>query len=96
MVGTPTIKQTNLETIAPKYNHFIFDCDGVLFHSKDEIGQAFKALSYLNSSGKSTYLFTNATTRTREMLQEKIWVDHQHDFKLENIYTASYLTAMYL
>ena len=41
MVETPTIKQTCLEDIVEKYKYFIFDCDGVLFHSGDEIGQAF-------------------------------------------------------
>ena len=30
------------------------------------------------------------------MLQEKIWNDHGYEQPLENIYTASYLTAMYL
>ena len=41
MVETPTLKQALLEDLVEKYDYFIFDCDGVLFHSGDEIGQAF-------------------------------------------------------
>ncbi len=32
-----------------KYDYFIFDCDGVLYHSNDEIGQAFQALRYIKN-----------------------------------------------
>lgn len=47
MVNTPKIMQTKLEDLVEKYDYFIFDCDGVLFHSGDEIGQAFQALKYI-------------------------------------------------
>ena len=47
MVNTPKIMQTKLEDLVEKYDYFIFDCDGVLFHSGDEIGQAFQSLKYI-------------------------------------------------
>ena len=104
MVNTPDIKQTCLEELVEKYNHFIFDCDGVLFHSADEIGDAFAALRYIKQQGKKlgkekeVYLFTNATTRTREeLLYSKLHGEHKYfDIPIDNIYTASYLTAVYL
>jgi hypothetical protein len=69
MVTTPRINQSRLEDLVEKYQYFIFDCDGVLFHSGDEIGQAFSALRYIKkhpSKNKDVFFFTNATTRTRE------------------------------
>ena len=38
MVETPGIQQALLEDLVKKYDYFIFDCDGVLFHSGNEIG----------------------------------------------------------
>ena len=78
MVDTPNIKQTNLESIVDQYDYFIFDCDGVLFHSGDEIGDAFKALSYIKQhQGKHIYFLTNALNRTREVfLNHKIIGEH--------------------
>ena len=101
MVETPSIKQTSLEDIVEKYQYFIFDCDGVLFHSGDEIGQAFQSLKYIKQhpkQDKDIFFFTNATTRTREvLLHDKLIGEHDfHDIPLENLYTASYLTAMYV
>lgn len=100
MVETPSIKQSALEDLVQRYDHFIFDCDGVLFHSGDEIGEAFNALRYIKKQGahKGVYLFTNATTRTREeLLYNKLGGEHEYsDIPIENIYTASYLTAIYL
>ena len=99
MVNTPRINQTKLEDLVEKYQYFIFDCDGVLFHSGDEIGQAFSALKYIKkhpAQNKDVFFFTNATTRTREELLKKVQVEHNYfDIPKENIYTASYLTAQY-
>ena len=98
MVNTPGIKQSNLEEMVKRYNYFIFDCDGVLFHSQDEIGQAFKALDYIKSfPGKDIFFFTNATTRTRMNLVKKVQNDHGfYNIGEENIYTASYCASIYL
>ena len=83
-----------------KYDYFIFDCDGVLFHSNDEIGDAFASLRYIKKVDpkKQIFFFTNATTRTREeLLHDKLIGDHSFDIlPVENLYTASYLTALYL
>lgn len=99
MVDTPRINQSRLEDLVEKYQYFIFDCDGVLFHSGDEIGQAFSALKYIKkhpSKNKDVFFFTNATTRTREELLKKVQTEHNYyDIPKENMYTASYLTARY-
>jgi hypothetical protein len=74
MLDTPNMPQSRLEDLVEKYQYFIFDCDGVLFHSNDEIGHAFKALKYIKKhpAKKEVFFFTNATTRTREELLKKI------------------------
>jgi 4-nitrophenyl phosphatase len=99
MVSTPSIKQSRLEDIVEKYQYFIFDCDGVLFHSGDEIGQAFAALKYIKhhpSKSKDVFFFTNSTSRTRETLLKKFQEEHNYfESSVENIYTAGYLTARY-
>jgi len=66
MVNTPNIDQSTLDKLVDDYDYFIFDCDGVLFHGHDEIGDAFSSLRYLKSKNKEIFFFTNATTRTRE------------------------------
>ena len=47
---------------------------------------------------KEIFLFTNATTRTREeLLYDKLIGKHDFDLvPIDKIYTASYLTAKYL
>ena len=99
MAETPTITQTNLETLVQKYDYFIFDCDGVLFHAGDEIGDAFKSLKYIQQfPDKRVFFFTNAATRTREeLLKEKIIGEHGFTtMPLENLYTAGYLASLYV
>ena len=100
MQVTPSIKQSCLEDLVKRYDYFIFDCDGVLFHSHDEIGDAFASLKYIKKidPNKGIFFFTNATTRTREeLLHDKLIGEHGFDLlPVENLYTASYLTALYL
>eukprot|EP00355_Strombidium_rassoulzadegani_P000680 CAMPEP_0168608234 /NCGR_PEP_ID=MMETSP0449_2-20121227/514_1 /TAXON_ID=1082188 /ORGANISM="Strombidium rassoulzadegani, Strain ras09" /LENGTH=114 /DNA_ID=CAMNT_0008648197 /DNA_START=23 /DNA_END=367 /DNA_ORIENTATION=+ len=98
MVTTPSIKQSSLEEMIEQYRYFIFDCDGVLFHSKDEIGRAFKALDLIKQhDNKDVFFFTNATTRVRGDLLKKVQVDHDFfNITVDKIYTASYLTGVYL
>lgn len=95
---TPNIKQADLEDLVQKYDYFIFDCDGVLFHSGDEIGRAFDALKYIKKHpGKEIFFFTNALSRSREVfLNKKIIGEHGfRDIPLENLYTVSYLACLY-
>lgn len=96
---TPGITQTNLESLVDQYDYFIFDCDGVLFHSGDEVGEAFNALRYIKKhAGKHIYFFTNALARTREVfLNDKIIGEHGFtEIPIENLYTVSYLTCLYV
>lgn len=75
---TPSIQQADLADLVSRYDYFIFDCDGVLFHSGHEIGEAFKALSYIKSfPGKKIFFLTNALSRTRQVfLDSKIIGEH--------------------
>lgn len=96
---TPTIEQADLDDLVKKYDYFIFDCDGVLFHSCDEIGRAFDALKYIKKHpGKEIFFFTNALSRSREVfLNKKIIGEHGFtEIPLENLYTVSYLACLYV
>jgi 4-nitrophenyl phosphatase len=85
-----------------KYDYFLFDCDGVLWHGDREIEQAFSALRkiQLHSSGKKhIYLITNNSTRLREtIISDKLKKLGGDDFHvpLENIYTSAYVTTQYV
>lgn len=37
----------DLKDLVEKYDFFLFDCDGVLWHGDQEIEQAFAALRYI-------------------------------------------------
>jgi 4-nitrophenyl phosphatase len=37
----------DLKDLVEKYDFFLFDCDGVLWHGDHEIEQAFAALRYI-------------------------------------------------
>ena len=91
---------TSFEDLVAKYDYFLFDCDGVLWHGDSEIERAFSALRHIQShEGKHVFLITNNSTRQREsVIEEKLKPMGGDDFvvPLENIYTSSYVTGQYI
>ena len=83
-----------------KYDYFLFDCDGVLWHGDSEIKGAFSALKYiLSHPGKEIFLITNNSSRLREtVINDKVKVFGGDDFHLPlaNVYTSAYVTGQYL
>ena len=53
----------HFDDLIDKYDYFMFDCDGVLWHGPDAIEGSFYALERLSS--KTVVLITNASMRTR-------------------------------
>ena len=44
-------------------DNFIFDCDGVLWQADEQIGDAFKAIEWLEEQGKKVFYVTNNATK---------------------------------
>ena len=86
--------------LVKKYDYFLFDCDGVLWHGDSEIKGSFKALKYIQSHpGKEIFLITNNSSRLREtVIKDKLKVFGGDEFHvpLANIYTSAYVTGQYL
>ena len=76
---------------------FLFDLDGVLFLGKDEpelIGGS-KLLPELRDRGTSFSILTNNTTDSRDQIRKKL-ASIGLEVTVEEILSASYLTAKYL
>lgn len=48
-----------------KFDTFVFDCDGVLWHGTDPIPGASETLAALKAQGKHLYFVTNTSTSSR-------------------------------
>ena len=65
-----------LKEIAEKYEYFIFDCDGVLWHGEEiHVGQAFRNIEWLESIGKKVYFVTNNASLSRASMARKMESD---------------------
>jgi 4-nitrophenyl phosphatase len=64
---------TSVKELASKYDYFLFDCDGVLWHGENtQIGQAFKNIEWLESQGKKVFFVTNNASISRETMMQKM------------------------
>ncbi|MFH1685123.1 MAG: HAD-IIA family hydrolase, partial [Candidatus Micrarchaeota archaeon] len=73
----------------------IFDLDGTLFLGKTAIPGAAKKLEELRSKGIKMIFLTNAATRSRENLLEKI-LSMGLSAQKDEIYCSSYFLAKYI
>mmetsp|Transcript_28999 Transcript_28999/g.33117 ORF Transcript_28999/g.33117 Transcript_28999/m.33117 type:complete len:122 (+) Transcript_28999:35-400(+) len=60
-----------IDDLAEKYDHFLCDCDGVIYSGGKAIEGSIEALKYLRSKGKSLYFITNTSGRSPKGMQEK-------------------------
>jgi len=76
---------------------FLFDMDGVLSIGKEHprylAGR--KVVARIKSSGRQTFVLTNNSTHSRQEVHRSL-VHLGFDFKIEDVLTSSYLTAVYL
>ena len=75
---------------------FLFDCDGVVWHSLTPLPGAVEAVAYLKHLGKQVYFVTNKNTQSRIDTFHKFCKLGFTEIALENVYTSSYATAHYL
>ncbi|CAD8079193.1 unnamed protein product [Paramecium sonneborni] len=90
-----SIKIKSVTDIINKYDHFIFDMDGVIWTGGQFIESGVKGVKSLIEKGKSVYFLTNNSTKSRQSYFEILsGIDIKTD--LNHIYSSSYLTAVYL
>lgn len=91
------LQYSNWKDLAAKYDYFMFDCDGVLWIGTQSIPGSFDALQLLKDLGKNFYFITNASQRTRDEVVQKAVKEHGFaQIDKPNIYTAAYITALYV
>ena len=67
------INWTSVRELASKYEVFLFDCDGVLWHGDEiHIGQAFRNIEWLESIGKKCFFITNTGSLSRPSMVKKM------------------------
>lgn len=67
------INWTSVRAMAEKYDYFLFDCDGVLWHGDAiHIGQAFRNIEWLESIGKKCFFITNNASMSRDSMVKKM------------------------
>ncbi len=73
----------------------ILDIDGVVIKGRTPIPEAIKGIKLLKEKGINVVYLTNNSTRTRKRLAELLG-DIGIDISISDIFTSSYLTALYL
>ena len=78
-----------------RYTLFILDCDGVVWRGNKPILSAIKSINKLKDIGKKVLFLTNNSALSRENYIEK-FVKMGIQASIEDIYTSSYATALFL
>lgn len=81
--------------IADKYDSFIFDCDGVLWHTGLKLDKAFETLNILKEQGKNIFFLTNTSTKSRKKYIHKLNT-FGFETSVNNIYPSSYVAPAYI
>ncbi|CAO3597788.1 unnamed protein product [Absidia cylindrospora] len=78
-----------------KFDNFLFDCDGVLWHGTVLIPGVLEAMQKLRQKGKKIYFVTNNSTTSRASFLKKFEkLGIQAD--LDEIFSSAFATASYL
>jgi HAD superfamily hydrolase (TIGR01450 family) len=84
-----------IKTMANQFKAVIFDLDGTLITEKKQIPGAVETLKRLRKAGIGVFFLTNAGTRTRASVVEKL-MSIGFEAHKEEIYSGSYLLARYI
>lgn len=91
----------NFREITEKYDHFIFDMDGVIWMENKVLQESINTIKNLLSLKKKVYFLTNNNRHTRSELLEKLIKTGLNELLPErenprSILNASYLLACYI
>ena len=89
-------KYSSIKQLADKYDYFLFDCDGVVWHGElNHIGNAFRNIEWLESIGKKVYFITNNSSISRLTMKEKMESDifSYKNAKIDHLYPTSAIAA---
>ncbi|KAG6872645.1 hypothetical protein C0995_008076 [Termitomyces sp. Mi166 len=82
-------------SLLDKYDTWMFDCDGVLWHGDRLIDGAVEVLELLRSKNKKVLFVTNNATKSRMSYKSKF--DHLGmEAHVDEIYGSAYAAAVYL
>ncbi|XP_058492985.1 pyridoxal phosphate phosphatase [Solea solea] len=90
------IRGPQIRNLLAAKDFFLFDCDGVLWHGENAISGAAEVVNSLTRQGKNVVFVTNNCTRPRESYVHKFSRLGFTDVMLEQIFSSSYCSALYL
>ncbi|KAH9817874.1 HAD-like domain-containing protein [Melampsora americana] len=83
-----------------RFENFLFDCDGVIWHGDQLIPGVKEVLVYLREQGKRLFFVTNNATKSRESFKSKfdrLGIQADLVFMIhDEIFGSAYATALYL
>ncbi|KAF8314500.1 2-phosphoglycolate phosphatase [Clavulina sp. PMI_390] len=93
----PTFLNTKseYETLVDKYDTFMFDCDGVLWHGDRLVPGARQVLSILRDRKKHIIFVTNNATKSRKNYRKK-FESLGVQAEVDEIFGSAYASAVYL
>lgn len=77
------------------YNLYLIDLDGTVYRGEETIASGVNFVHRLQKAGKDYLFLTNNTTRTLDMVVEKL-AKHGIETDTKHVYTPSIATASYL
>ncbi|MBW0506969.1 hypothetical protein O181_046684 [Austropuccinia psidii MF-1] len=84
-----------LQSFINRFDNFLFDCDGVIWHGDQLIPGVKSVLEFLRASNKRLIFVTNNATKSRQSFKAKFdRLGIQAD--LDEIFGSAYATALYL
>lgn len=94
--GCQKIRGAQIRGLLEAKDFFLFDCDGVIWHGENAITGAATVVNSLIRRGKNVVFVTNNCTRPRENYVHKFSRLGFTDVMLEQIFSSSYCSALYL
>ncbi|XP_031161287.1 pyridoxal phosphate phosphatase [Sander lucioperca] len=94
--GCQKIRGPQIRNLLDAKDFILLDCDGVIWHGEKAITGAAKVVNSLIRHGKNVVFVTNNCTRPRENYVHKFCRLGFTDVILEQIFSSSYCSALYL
>lgn len=94
--GCQKIRGAQIRNLLAAKDFILFDCDGVIWNGEKAITGAVAVVNSLIRRGKNVVFVTNNCTRPRENYVHKFCRLGFTDVMLEQIFSSSYCSALYL